>query len=187
MRKKKLLIALPLAIGLMIGSALYVRAAEGDGVLACADITSGKATYGAPKKDGPLGDQGWATPGHLEFIGTVTENTPTCLDVQYGIVVLEANPRGGVPVVLATGSAPGDGISNKFGFDLEISERAGESVCVYVYAIGSTGASTSGKTGAAFDGTSGGQMLDRGPDGGNGPDYCKVTFDDGGGGSSGYN
>jgi len=186
MSKKKLFVALPLAFALMVGSALYVRAAEGDSDLPCADIINGEVIYTAPSQDSLLGDQGWTSSGRLDFVGTAA--APTCLDVQYGIVALETIPMGGVPRVLATGTIPGDGISDRFAFDLAIPDWAGDSVCVYVYAMGSE-TDSSPKPGAPFS-TATTSLLDRGPDGLEDLDYCNLEFDDpenGGGGSRGYN
>lgn len=191
--RKRSLIAIPLAIVLMASTALYVRAAEGDGALACADIIGGRVTYtSAEKGSRVLGAEGWTTPGSVVFEGRLA--APSCPDVQYGVVVVDSLPLAAsqTPYVLAASSAPGDGVRDQFFFDLEISEVAAETVCVYAYTMGSTGTSASGKTGAAFDGAAPGGMLDRAPDlpsipPAEGDKYCISEESGGTGGSSGYN
>lgn len=186
MRKKKLFIALPLALGLLVGSALYVRAAEGDSSLACADIIAGQVSYAAPSQDSLLGEQGWISSGRLDFVGTAA--APTCLDVQYGIVALEEDPTvSGVPRVLASATVPGDGVNNKFAFDLAIPDWAGDKVCVYAYTVGAAGQAAPEKSGAPFAGASASTLIDRAPDGPESLEYCNEHHDDGGGGSRGYN
>jgi hypothetical protein len=114
----------------------------------------------------------------------------SCEDVTYGLVAVSENPisAGVPPTVLASGSVLGDGSSTEIRFELPVtSDPSQESVCLYVYTTGATGESSTGKTGAAFDGTTGNELLDRGPDwpapeGGTGQ-YCGLVP---GGGGQGY-
>ena len=189
MKKRKLLIALPLALGLVVASAMWVKAADNEMVTPqCADITNGSAAYRQPKQVTDVsGSNTWTNDGWLSF--TMTLDAPTCFDVTYGLVVLSANPGASTPTVLASSAVPGDGTSNKVAFNLDVTSRAPQnSICVYAYTSGSDGSSSSDKTGAAFDGTSSGAMLDRAPDGpfSGGPLYCVNQNGDGSGGS-GYN
>lgn len=177
MRKKKMLVALPLALVLMAGSALYVRAAEGDTSLACADIQGGTVTYTPPSQP-QLAAQGLTAPGSLEFVGAL--GAPSCPDVTYGLVVVESGTQTALPYTIASASAPGDGINDRFAFNLEISESVGPMVCVYAYSAGS-GESAPGRPTA----TAG--IIDRAPGGPlAGEEYCLVE-NEGSGGSSGYN
>src|ERR671919_252631 len=100
--KRKLFIALPAALLLIAGSALWVRAAEGEtGVPACADIVDGDAEYLRPTYSMPNTPQaGWVNPGRFFFVETLA--APTCPDVQYGLVVLGEDPLGGAPTVLSS-------------------------------------------------------------------------------------
>jgi hypothetical protein len=204
MKKGKLFVALPLALALVAGSGLWVWAAVSETVTpACADITHGDASYQMPTqaKDA-LGNDTWTDDGWLRFTATLA--APSCLDVTYGVVVLSANPNGGTPTVLAATSVPGDATSNKITLDVSVTSRLPvdeegaklaaerypqDTVCVYAYTIGSSGESATGKTGEAFDGTAGAEMLDRAPDGptGTDPRYCLIANSGGSGGSSGYN
>lgn len=193
MKKRKLFVALPLALALVASSALWVWAADNETITpACADITNAETDYERPTqfKDS-LGNDTWTNAGSFEFTATLAATS--CLDVTYGLVVLSANPRGGTPTVLAATSVPGDAISNKIAFDVEVTSRAPQdSVCVYAYTMGSSGASSTGKTGEAFDGTAGAAMLDRAPDGPTSTDstvaplYCNTEDPEGTGGKS-YN
>lgn len=167
MRKKRLVLATTLALALVAASGALVWAGVGDSSLPCGDITGGTDSYTKPVQNvDAVGRPTWVTPGRLSF--TMNLAAPTCLDVTYGLVVLSADPAetDGVPRILATASAPGGGGSNQIAFDVEVNEDPAESpVCVYVYTSGGGGASSTGKTGAAFDGTTPAGLLDRAPDG----------------------
>lgn len=189
MKSKKTLLVLPLALALMAGSALVVRAADGEvHALPCADITAGEAAYSAPTEVLP-GRAESRVPGTLSFLETLAG--PSCLDVQYGLVVLKANPQGGAPTVLASEVVPGDGVSNELNFSLELtSDPAQKSVCLYLYTLGASGESststpeTGNPHGQTISGGSTG-LLDRAPDGTTVASYCNLEGD--GGGSRGYN
>jgi hypothetical protein len=191
MKRKRTIVALGLALGLVAGSGALVWASSDPSVpLACANIVSGVGNWQAPvqQKD-TLGNPTWVTAGSISFQMFLEE--ASCLDVTYGLVILEQNPVTGEvpPKVLASSSVPGDGISTQIHFELPVTADTSQAkVCAYVYTFGGTGTSSTGKTGAAFDGTSGGELLDRGPDwppaAGQTGTYCALVP---GGGGSGYN
>ena len=169
MRSKRLVIAIPLALVFVIGGGAALWAAHQPIPRDCADIR-GTAVYTKPKQaSDTLGNPTWTTPGSLEF--TMTLAAATCADVQYGVVVLGNDPLADpenpkAPTVLASSSVPGDNILNELKFHLEINETpTQEKVCVYAFTSGTTGTSSTGKSGAAFDGTAAATILDRAPDG----------------------
>lgn len=186
MKKGKLLVAATLAIALVGGSGALVWASVNESqALPCADITQGSHSYTAPKQEtDSLGRPTWVTDGFVTF--TMTLAAPTCLDVNYGFVALAEDPEtgSGTPTVLASSAVPGDGASTKVGFELPVTADPSQAkVCIYVYTFGGGGQSTTNKTGAAFDGTTGGKLLDRAPDGPTAvdgdpdasPAYCFLT------------
>lgn len=188
--RKRLFIALPLAFALMAGSALWVGAAEDDsGIPACADIIGGHAEYAAPTTAVPdVPGAGWTNPGSFFFVETLA--APTCVDVQYGIAVLAADPLGGAPTVLSSQVVPGDGISDKINFDLEVTtDPAQEAVCIYLYTLGASGETTTtpsnGNPHSQPISSGGSVVLDRAPDGVGGTLYCNE--EGGGSGGRSYN
>ena len=201
MKRRKLFIALPMALAVVIGSGALVWASVNETVARpCADIVDGEGKYTAPTrvKDALGNPTAITTPGNFEF--TMNLAAASCLDVTYGLVLLAQDPYDppattGVPVVLSSTTVPGDATSSKVGFDVEINEDLAQSkLCAYLYTSGGTGGSSTGKTGAAFDGTAAAQMLDRAPDGptasATDPDasssYCFYVSGSGSGGRS-YN
>ena len=190
MKRMRLSLAIALALGLVAGSGALVWAGSADAARACADITGGEEEYiKAVQNEDLLGDATWVTPGKLSFTMTLAE--PSCVDVTYGLVVLNEDPAdsaNSAPQVLASASTPGDATSDQLSFEVDVnSDPSQEEVCLYVYTLGSGGGSSTGKTGAAFDGTPGAEMLDRAPDGptsvagdpSGSPSYCFYTTDGG--------
>lgn len=168
MKSKRLSIALGLALALVAGSGALVWAGAADASMACADIIEGVPTFTKANQNiDALGRPTWVNPGKVTF--NMTLAAPTCVDVTYGLMVLRQDPadaQSPAPQVLASATAPGDATSNQVKFDVEInSDTTQGEVCLYVYTTGGAGTSTTGKTGAAFDGTAGAAMLDRAPDG----------------------
>jgi hypothetical protein len=177
--RKRLLIALPAALVLMAGTALWVRAAENEtGMPACADVIAGDAEYAPPERAvSPPANTGWILPDTGTLFFNETLAAPSCLDVQYGIVVLSENPAGGAPTVLASEVVPGDGLSTELNFDMQVSTNpAEEEVCVYLYTVGSSGATTTtpsnGNPHSQTIASPGTELLDRAPDGNTQENYC---------------
>lgn len=177
--KRKLFIALPAAVALIAGSALWVQAAENEtGMPACANVTAGAPDYVSPETAvAAPANAGWVLPdtGRLFFSETLA--APTCVDVQYGIVVLAANPAGGAPTVLESAVVPGDGISNELNFDLQVAtDPAQDQVCVYLYTVGSSPSTTTtpsnGNPHSQTISGSGVELFDRAPDGDTAETYC---------------
>ena len=175
--RKKLLVAVPVALALVASTALWVGAAENEAIdRACADITFGEAGYQAPVEAIPGAPMAGVTPARFNF--SMTTAAPTCTDVQYGLVVLAADPNGGAPVVLGSQIVPGDGVSNEIGFDLQsiAFDAEQEAVCAYVYTMGASGGTTttpsSGNPHSQTLTVPGMEMFDRGPDGTGTDDYC---------------
>lgn len=187
--KKKMLLALPAAIVLIAGSALWVSAAENEtGIPPCADILRGNAIYEAPTKGLPNLPQSWVNPGSFEFRSEMA--APTCVDVQYGLVVLAASPGGGAPTVLASEVVPGDGTSSAIQYDLDVTmDPAQQQVCVYLYTVGSSGGSTTtpsnGNPHSQTITAAGAELLDRAPDADLPTNYCNLEGE--GSGQRGYN
>lgn len=181
MKSKHVIIAAIVAVSVVGSSGAIVLAATDDSPLACADIISGSGSYTAPaqQKDS-LGRNTWITDGGVTF--TVELKEATCLNVQYGLVVLDLDPKvdgDGTPTVLASSTVPGDGVSTVIRYEVPVpSDPTQADVCIYLYTTGATGSSSTGKTGAAFDGTSGTQLLDRAPDYPGA--YCNYLPDQGG-------
>lgn len=186
MKRMRLSLAIALALALVAGSGALVWAGDSDASMACADITGGEEEYvRAVQNEDLVGNATWVTPGRLNF--TMTLAAPSCVDVTYGLVVLDEDPadsESSSPQVLASASAPGDATSSQISFELQVNSDPTQSdVCLYVYTVGGAGTSSTGKTGAAFDGTSGAAMLDRAPDGptavegdpSGAPGYCFYT------------
>lgn len=187
--RKKMFIAVPAALALIAGSALWVRAAESAaGTPACADIVDGRAVYEPPTKALPDLPQSWINPGSFEFRTELA--APTCPDVQYGLVVLASLPAGDVPIVLDSQSVVGDGVSSFIQYDLDVTmDPAQETVCVYLYTVGSSGGSTTtpsnGNPHSQTIASAGTELLDRAPDGTGEALYCNAEGE--GTGGRGYN
>lgn len=177
--RKKTLIAVPVALVLIAGSAMWVRAAENDAAdRACADIVGGEAEYTAPAETVPDLPVAGVEPARLVFNEILA--APSCVDVQYGLVVLKEAPLGGAPSILTSQVVPGDGISEELQFDLTgfTPDTAQENVCIYLYTLGSTGGTTTtpsnGNPHSQTITAASTELIDRAPDGANGL-YCNAA------------